>query len=87
MVIIRLARGGTNKRPFYHVVVTDSRSPRDGRYVERLGLFNPIAAGKEVRLRLELERIQYWVGKGAQLSPRVAKLIQDFQKQPEAVAA
>ena len=80
MVIIRLARGGTNKRPFYHIVVTDSRSPRDGRNIERLGLFNPIAAGKELRLRIELERVNHWVSKGAQLSPRVAKLIQDYSK-------
>lgn len=87
MVIIRLARGGTNKRPFYHIVVTDSRSPRDGRYIERLGLFNPIAAGKELRLRVELERVQHWIGNGAQLSPRVAKLVKDFQKQSTTEAA
>ncbi len=77
MVTIRLARGGAKKRPFYHVVVTDSRSSRDGRYIERIGFLNPIAAGKEERIRLESERMQYWLSKGAQPSQRVAKLIKD----------
>ena len=78
MVTIRLARGGAKKRPFYDVVVTDSRNPRDGRNIERLGFYNPVAAGSEVRLRLNVARIQYWVSKGAQLSDRVAWLM----KQP-----
>jgi len=86
MITIRLARGGTKKRPFYHVVVTDSRSPRDGRNIERVGLFNPIAAGGEERLRLQTDRIQYWVTKGAQPSQRVAKLLKDYT-QPGAVEA
>lgn len=79
MVVIRLARGGAKKRPFYHVVVADKRAPRDGRYIERLGYFNPIAAGGEVRLHLEVPKIEAWIGKGAQMSERVAKLLKDFQ--------
>ena len=75
MVSIRLARGGSKKRPFYHLNVTDSRCARDGRFLERVGFFNPVAQGQEERLRLDRERIQYWVGQGAQLSDRVAKLV------------
>jgi small subunit ribosomal protein S16 len=75
MVIIRLARGGTTKRPFYHVVVTDRRSPRDGRYIERLGFFNPIATGGEERLRVDLGRVDHWLAQGAQSSERVADLL------------
>jgi small subunit ribosomal protein S16 len=81
MVTIRLTRGGAKKRPFYHVVVTDSRNRRDGRYIERLGFFNPIAAGKEEGLKLDLERVQYWLGQGAQPSERVSKLIKQVEKQ------
>ena len=76
MVTIRLARGGAKKRPFYHVVVADSRMPRDGRYIERVGFFNPIATGQEVRLQLKSERIDYWLSQGAQPSDRVNKLIE-----------
>lgn len=79
MVVIRLARGGAKKRPFYHVVVADKRSPRDGRYIESIGYFNPIATGGEVRLHLEMAKLDAWVGKGAQLSDRVAQLVRDFQ--------
>ena len=75
MVTIRLSRGGAKKRPFYSVVVTDSRSRRDGRYIERVGFFNPVARGQEEKLRLEQDRIDYWIGQGAQTSDRVAKLI------------
>ncbi|MBL4852395.1 MAG: 30S ribosomal protein S16 [Gammaproteobacteria bacterium] len=75
MVTIRLARGGAKKRPFYHVVVADSRMPRDGRYIERVGFFNPVATGQEVRLQLKSERIDYWLSQGAQPSDRVHKLI------------
>jgi small subunit ribosomal protein S16 len=81
MVTIRLTRGGAKKRPFYHVVVTDSRNRRDGRYIERLGFFNPIATGKEEVLKLDLERVNYWLGQGAQPSDRVASLIRQFEKQ------
>lgn len=80
MVSIRLARGGSKKRPFYSVVVADSRRARDGRFIEKLGFFNPIAAGKEEQLRVDLDRIEYWVGVGAQVSDRVAKLVKDAQK-------
>ena len=75
MVTIRLARSGAKKRPFYHIVVTDSRSRRDGRYIERLGFYNPIAAGQEQELSLDRERVEYWLSEGAQASDRVAKLI------------
>lgn len=81
MVTIRLTRGGAKKRPFYHVVVTDSRNRRDGRYIERIGFFNPVATGKEEGLKLDLERVQYWLGQGAQPSERVASLIKQVEKQ------
>ena len=77
MVTIRLSRGGSKKRPFYHVTVTDSRNSRDGRFIERVGFFNPIARGQEERLRIDLDRIDAWVQKGAQISPRVARLMKD----------
>ena len=80
MVTIRLSRTGAKKRPFYHIVVTDSRNARDGRYIERLGFFNPIASGGEERLRLNSERIDYWVSKGAQKSERVSQLVKDAAK-------
>ena len=83
MVTIRLSRKGAKKRPFYHIVVTDSRNKRDGRYIERIGFFNPMAAGQEEELRLDLERAKYWQSQGAQASERVSKLL----KQSEAVAA
>ena len=75
MVTIRLARGGAKKRPFYHIVVTDSRNKRDGRYIERIGFFNPIAAGAEVRLNVDKARADYWIDQGAKPSERVAKLL------------
>lgn len=75
MVTIRLARGGAKKRPFYHVVVTDSRNRRDGRYIERLGFFNPMASGAEAGLRVDAERVKYWLSQGAQASDRVASLL------------
>jgi small subunit ribosomal protein S16 len=80
MVTIRLARGGAKKRPFYHVVVTDSRSRRDSRYIERLGFYNPIAKGQEIRLNLDNDRVAHWLGQGAQTTERVAKLLKDQQK-------
>ncbi|EQB98858.1 30S ribosomal protein S16 [Photorhabdus temperata] len=80
MVTIRLARGGAKKRPFYQVVVTDSRNPRDGRFIERVGFFNPIATGKAEVLRLDLDRIEHWVGLGATVSDRVSSLIKDAKK-------
>ena len=75
MVKIRLSRTGAKKRPFYHIVATDERNSRDGRYLERLGFFNPIAKGNEETLRLDMERLNYWRSTGAQLSERVEKLI------------
>ena len=75
MVTIRLSRGGAKKRPYYTVVVADSRNKRDGRCIERIGFFNPLAQGQEETLRLDLDRVAYWVGEGAQPSDRVAKLI------------
>jgi small subunit ribosomal protein S16 len=77
MVTIRLARGGAKKRPFYQVVVTDSRNARDGRFLEKVGFFNPTAQGQAEKLRLDTDRINHWVGLGAQLSNRVAKLVKD----------
>lgn len=82
MVKIRLTRGGAKKRPFYHVVVTDQRNKRDGRYLERLGFFNPIAKESEAGLRLDTARVEYWVKQGAQLSDRVAELVKRAAKQP-----
>jgi len=77
MVTIRLARGGSKKRPFYHLTVTDHRNARNGRFIERVGFFNPVARGQEERLRVDVDRIQYWQGQGAQLSERVSKLVKD----------
>jgi small subunit ribosomal protein S16 len=79
MVVIRLSRGGTKKRPFYHLVVADSRRSRDGRYIEKLGFYNPIATGGEVRLFFDKEKIAAWMVKGAQPSDRVASLIKEFE--------
>jgi small subunit ribosomal protein S16 len=79
MVTIRLARGGAKKRPFYHIVVTDSRNRRDGRYIERVGLFNPIAVGNEPSLRIDLERIEYWLDRGAKASDRVSDLVKEYR--------
>ncbi|RKZ99950.1 MAG: 30S ribosomal protein S16 [Gammaproteobacteria bacterium] len=84
MVTIRLARGGAKKRPFYHIHVSDSRNPRDGRYLERIGFYNPIARGQDERLRIDLERVDHWVGLGAQTSERVAKLVADYRTQAAA---
>ena len=75
MVTIRLSRSGAKKKPFFHITVTDSRKPRDGRFIERVGYFNPIAKGKETRLNVDHERVDYWIGVGASISDRVALLI------------
>jgi small subunit ribosomal protein S16 len=80
MVKIRLSRGGSKKRPFYHLTVADSRSSRDGRFIERVGFFNPIARGQEERLRVDAERVDYWVGQGAQISDRVKTLLKEAAK-------
>ena len=80
MVSIRLSRAGAKKRPFYHLVVTDSRNRRDGRYIERLGFFNPLGKEHEENLRIDVERVDYWIGPGAQPSERVASLLKAHRK-------
>jgi small subunit ribosomal protein S16 len=80
MVVIRLTRGGAKKRPFYRIVVTDSRKRRDGGYIEQLGYFNPIAAGEETRLQLDSGRARYWLDQGAKPSERVASLLRENAK-------
>jgi len=77
MVKIRLSRGGAKQQPFYHIVVMDGRKARDGRSIERLGFFNPVARGQEERLRVDLERVDYWQGVGAQVSDRVKSLVSE----------
>lgn len=77
MVTIRLSRGGAKKKPFYHITVSDSRRARDGRFIERIGFFNPVARGQEERLRLDLDRMAYWQSQGAQVSDRVSNLAKD----------
>lgn len=86
MVVLRLARGGSKGRPFFNVIATDSRSRRDGRFIERLGYYNPIAAASEQGLRLSMDRIEYWQGHGAQVSPTVERLIKQFAKSAAAQA-
>ncbi len=80
MVTIRLSRGGSKKRPFYHFTVADSHRARDGRFIERVGFFNPVATGHAEGMRIELERLDYWVRQGAQMSDRVKKLVKDYRK-------
>ena len=78
MVVIRLARGGAKKRPFYSMVVADSRNARDGRFIERVGFYDPKAPEGRESLRLDLERLAYWQGKGAKLSDTAARLVREF---------
>ena len=85
MVVIRLARGGAKKRPFFNIVATDSRNRRDGRFIERIGFYNPVASGAEESFRIVQDRLSYWEGVGAQLSPTVARLVNAAAK--KAVAA
>ena len=80
MVVIRLSRAGAKKRPFYHIVVTDSRRRRDGNYIESIGYFNPVARGQETRLHLEVDKLNHWKNVGAQLSDRVMALAKEFNK-------
>lgn len=80
MVVIRLARGGAKKRPFYNIVVADSRKSRDGRFIERVGYFNPIATGNEIELLIEKERVAYWTSQGAKTSNRVIYLLKQYEK-------
>lgn len=87
MVKIRLTRGGAKKRPFYHIIVTDSRSARDGRNIERVGFYNPVATGGEKRVEVDIDRVNHWVSKGAQLTDKVAVLVKDAAKAAPVVAA
>jgi small subunit ribosomal protein S16 len=87
MVKIRLTRGGAKKRPFYHIIVTDSRSARDGRNIERVGFYNPVAAGAEKRVELNAERVQYWIGQGAQMTDTVADLVTQSKAGAQPAAA
>lgn len=82
MVVIRLARGGSKKRPFYHIVVADKRSPRDGRRIEVLGFYNPVAMGNQEKIRLDVERLNHWLGQGAQASTRVERIVKDHAELP-----
>jgi small subunit ribosomal protein S16 len=87
MVKIRLTRGGAKKRPFYHIIVTDSRSARDGRNIERVGFYNPVARGNEKRVELNIDRVNHWVANGAQMTEKVAVLFKEANKAgTEAVA-
>jgi small subunit ribosomal protein S16 len=79
MVKIRLARGGAKKNPFYSIVATDSRKRRDSGYIERIGYFNPVARGQEVRLQLEEDRLSHWISQGAQISDRVKQLVKEYR--------
>ena len=85
MVVIRLARTGAKKRPFYHLVAADKREKRDGRFIERLGFFNPVARGNEESLKINRERVTHWVSQGAQLSQRVSTLVKQWDAKPAAV--
>jgi small subunit ribosomal protein S16 len=87
MVIIRLARSGAKKNPYYFITVADERRPRDGSFIERLGFFNPSARGQEERLRVDLDKISEWVSKGAQLSERVQTLVKEAKLSPEDLQA
>ncbi|MEF9942624.1 MAG: 30S ribosomal protein S16 [Burkholderiaceae bacterium] len=80
MVVIRLARGGSKKRPFFNIVATDSRNPRDGRFIERVGFYNPVASGGEQKLRIAQDRLAHWTGVGAQMSPTVERLVKEAAK-------
>jgi len=84
MVTIRPSRAGAKKRPFYHIVVTDSRNRRDGRCIERLGFFNPIARGKDEKIRIDVARVEHWIAQGAKPSDRVASLIKGLKNQAKA---
>ena len=86
MVVIRLARGGAKGRPFYNIVACDSRNRRDGRYIERVGFYNPVAAKGEEGLRVAFERVDHWVKVGAQLSPTVMRLVKDARAKVPAAA-
>ena len=87
MVIVRLSRGGAKKRPFYNIVATDSRNRRDGRFIERVGYYNPMASAGEEGVRVDLGRVKHWQDAGAQLSPAVARLVKDYARKQVPAAA
>lgn len=87
MVVIRLSRGGSKKRPFYNIVVADSRVRRDGRFIERIGFYNPVASGAEQPLRVAFDRVTHWTSNGARLSPTVARLVGEAKAAAAAPAA
>ena len=87
MVVIRLSRSGAKKNPYYFITVADSRNPRDGGFIERLGFYNPSAKGQEESLRIDVEKVNEWVSKGAQISDRVKKLIKDSKLTSEELEA
>lgn len=80
MVVIRLARGGATKRPFYHIVAANKRSPRDGKFIERIGYFNPVASGQEKELEVNIEKLNTWIQNGAQMSDTVSVLVKKWNK-------
>jgi small subunit ribosomal protein S16 len=86
MVVIRMARGGSKKRPFYNLVAADSRNRRDGRFIERVGFYNPVASETAEKLRIAVDRVQYWIDNGAQLSPAVARLVKEYSAKVSAAA-
>ena len=83
MVVVRLAKSGAKKNPYYFITVADSRKPRDGAFIERLGFFNPSAKGSEERMRFNIERLDHWIGQGAQLSNKVKELVKDARLSPD----
>lgn len=84
MVVIRLSRGGAKQRPFYNIVATDRRNRRDGRFLERVGFYNPMASGGEQPIAIQLDRIEYWTGRGAQVSDAVSRLIKEQTREGDA---
>ena len=86
MMVMRLARGGSKKRPFYNLVATDSRNRRDGRFIERVGFYNPVASEGTEALRIALDRVQHWTSNGAQLSPAVERLVKEYSAKVSAAA-
>ncbi|MFZ5519700.1 MAG: 30S ribosomal protein S16 [Pseudomonadota bacterium] len=87
MVVIRLSRGGSKKRPFFNIVAADSRARRDGRFLERIGFYNPVASGQAEGLRVAFDRLQHWTSNGAQMSPTVARLVKQAQAAATPAAA
>lgn len=87
MVVIRLSRGGAKKRPFYNIVAASKQNRRDGRFIERVGFYNPVASGNDPKLKVLLDRVNYWRENGAQMSPTVERLVKDYAKAQAGAAA